>query len=205
MSAYNQLIKKYGQACPTYSQLEWLDRPSSPPPLPPSSSLPSPPSHPLPPSNYTPTGYEYNFTNFGLAHYVGNYQYYTLMNCVTWLPELPTTLILAMNNFHVLKVGLNPPEVSIINSIIYEMHRAMPSCHHSIDIEYLTHNSIIFMKLDDQTNVQLIRGDAICMTPTSILTRWPTSVLKATTLQVNIFGLLWPSGANFPCQVDDDR
>ena len=45
------------------------------------------------------------------------------------------------------------------------------------------------MKIDDQTIVQLIRDEYICMVPTSILTRWPTSSLNVLTLKVTIGGL----------------
>lgn len=184
---YAQVYKKYSQApaCSTYSRLDVLDEKST------SSSVspPSPPHRPIPPANYTPTNYEYKFFNFGLPHYEGNTQYYNLINGVTWLPNTPTTLILAMNNLHLLRVGLSPLEVKTINSIMFEIHRAMSSHLQSIEVEYLTHNSILFMKIDDQTSVQLLRDDYICMAPVSILTRWPTSSLNAVTLKVTIGGL----------------
>ena len=163
---------------PANSPMNTLDRSSS-----------SPPRRPLPPPNYTPTGYEYNYVNFGLPHYEGNQQYYNLINGVTWLPNTPATLILAMNNLHLLKVGLAPQEAKTINSIMFEMHRAMSSHLHNVEVDYLTHNSLIYMKVDDQTNIQLIRGDYICMAPTSVLTRWPTSSLSVLTLKVTIGGL----------------
>ena len=129
-NSHAQLLKKYGQACPTYSQLEMLDglssssSPSIQPPTQSPTKLPTPP-HPLHPDYYTPTGYEYNFRNFGLPHYEGNYQHYYLINGVTWLPNVPATVILAMNNLHVIKVGLEQQEVMKINSIMFEMHRAL--------------------------------------------------------------------------------
>ena len=139
---YAQVIKtkKNDQPCTTYSQMERLGKtPNSSSPR--QRSPASPPHRPLPPPNYTPTGYDYNFTNFGLPHYDGNHQYFNLINGVTWIPNTPTTLILAMNNLHVLRVGLAPIEAKTINSILFEMHRAMSSHHQSIEVEYLTHNS----------------------------------------------------------------
>ena len=97
-----------------------------------------------------------------------------------------------MNNFHVLKVGLQLDEIKHINSIIYEMHRRMSN--HSIDVEYLTHNSLMYMKINDRTNIQLIRDEYICMAPTSILTRLSTSSLNVVSLCVTICGFRRCSG-----------
>ena len=44
------------------------------------------------------------------------------------------------------------------------------------------------MKIDNQTNVQLLRDEYISMAPTSILERWPTCCLKAVALNVSICG-----------------
>ena len=129
---YSQVIKALPQACPTFSQLEELDRQTSSS-SPPQPSTPTPPE-PLQPANYTPTGYAYNFTNFGLPYYEDHYQYFNLTNGgIDWRPSSPTTLILSMQNCHVLKVGLQPSEVKTLNSIKYEMHRAMSAYHYTID------------------------------------------------------------------------
>ena len=46
----------------------------------------------------------------------------------------------------------------------------------------------MYMKINDRTNIQLIRDEYICMAPTSILTRWPTSSLNVVSLCVTICG-----------------
>ena len=190
MNIYNSSIKALPE--PTYSQVIRNKRNSS------SQTTPSPPTPtptPLPPANYTPTGYDFNFVNFGLPHYEGNYQYYNLINPIVWSPK---TLILAMNNLHVLKVGLQYEEINHINSVVYEMHRAMPSVHYKLDLKYLTHNSLIYMKIGEGTNVQLIQDEYICMAPTSILNHWPTSSLKTKAMQVSITGFRRCCGALEP-------
>ena len=187
---YNPFIKKYCQASPTFSQLETLDKPSPRSSLTPSPIIPPPPPpiYPLPPTDYTPTIYEYQFVNFGLPHYEGNRQYYNLLNEVTWIPILPATLILAMDNLHVMKVGLEPIDVKALNSIVHDMHRAMSPTHYNTEVEYFTHNSIIYIKIDDRTSVQLIRGEYVYMAPASILSQWTNSSLKATKIHVTIRG-----------------
>ena len=182
-TSYSEVIRRYGQACPTFSQLEE----QQPEPLSPSPSTPTP-THPPPPASYQPTGYEYNFANFCLPHYDGNYQYYKLIDPIEWTPKSPTTLILAMNNLNVIKVGLAPEENIHVNSIAYEMHRAMSPLQQSYEIECLTHNSLLYMKIDERTNVQLLRDEYVCMAPTACLTRWPTSTLNAVTMRVYIDG-----------------
>ena len=187
-TSYSEAIRRLGQACPTFSQLEEMEAASSSsqqqqrPPTP----QPSPQS---PPANYHATGYEYNFANFGLPHYSGHYQYYKLIDPIEWTPKsTPATLILAMNNLNVIKVGLAPDDNIHINSIAYEMHRAMSPLQQSIDIDYLTHNSLLYMRIDERTNVQLLRDEYVCMAPTACLSRWPTSTLKAVSMRVYIDG-----------------
>ena len=75
MNIYNSSIKALPE--PTYSQVIRNKRPSSSQTT---LSPPTPTPTPLPPANYTPTGYDFNFVNFGLPHYEGNYQYYNLIN-----------------------------------------------------------------------------------------------------------------------------
>ena len=178
MHVYNSSYKEASSLSPSSSSSQQqLSKPKTPP-------QPPPP----PPANYRPTGYEYNFVNFGLPHYVGNYQYYTLIDPIDWMPQSPSTLILTMTNFHVIKVGLAPNENSHINSIAYEMHRAMSPLQQGIDIDYVTHNSLLYMKIDERTNVQLLRDQYVTMQPTACLTRWPTSTLKAVSMRVKIEG-----------------
>ena len=142
----------------------------------------------LPPTNYTPTGYEYSFVNFGLPYIEGKNQYYKLNNGVLWLPNTPTTLMLAMDNLNVIRVGLGAREVMTLNSIMYEMHSELPPHLQSIEVEYLTHNSIIYMKVDDQTSVRLLEDDYVYISTASVLTRWHSNSIKAVTLQVRIDG-----------------
>ena len=182
MNIYNSRVK--AQPEPTYSQVVRSTSSSSSQ----APSTPTPQPSP-PPTNYTPTGYEYDYVNFGLPHYDANYQYYNLIKPIDWLPKTPTTLILAMNNFHVLKVGLQLDEVNHLNSIIYEMHRAMSKHHYeNIDVEYLTHNSLMYMKINDRTSIRLINNEYMYMAPTSVLTRWPTGSLNVVALCVTICG-----------------
>ena len=146
---------------------------------------------PPPPPNYLPSPTEYNYLNFGLPIYDGTTQQYRLRNSVTWKPFLsPTTLILSMNNMFLIKVGLPPSEVNTLNSTMYEMRRALPlTTYENSDVEYVTHNTIIFMSVDDSTSVQVLRGGYIMMRPAAVLTRWPNSEVRTLDIRLSILGL----------------
>ena len=155
-----------------------------------SSSQQTAPPPPPPPVSYQPTTHSYDYVNFGLPLYDGTTQQYRLNHGIQWRPTTPATLILAMNNMNVIKVGLLPSDVTSLNSIMFEMRRALPThLRQTLDMEYITHNTLIFMQVDDQTNIQILRGDYIIMQPASILARWPTRELEVVTLCVRIVGL----------------
>ena len=67
--------------------------------------------------------------------------------------------------------------------------KCMSPLQQSYEIEHLTHNSLLYMKIDDRTNIQLLRDEYVCMAPTACITRWPTSSLKAVSMHVKIDGV----------------
>ena len=164
------------QSYPTCSQLE---SPASPPT-----------ARPPPPTNYTPSGYRYHFTNFGLPVLTDHHEYYELTSGITWEPHTPTNLILSMNNTNLIKVGLEPGDAKTLNNIMFDMQRALPLRHQSIELEFLTHNSLLFMQITDQTNVQLVKGDYIYFTSPSMVQRWRTRSMNAESLKVSIDGVV---------------
>ena len=150
-------------------------------------SRPMPP--PSPPSSYMPTSFNYVYNNFGLHVFDGAIQHFRLERGVLWKPTTPTTLILAMNTMNLIKVGLPPQDVSLLNSVMFEMRRALPHRLRDHELEYVTHNSLIFMQFDDATNVQVLQGEYIIMQPPSILHQWSTCCVKAVSLRASIVGL----------------
>ena len=144
-----------------------------------------------PPANYMPTTFSYNFVNFGLPVHDGAIQHFRLQEGCKWRPTMPATLIISMNSMNLIKVGLPPHEANVLNSITYEMRRALPLGHRGEDdLDYVTHNSLIFMQVDDETNVQLLRnGTHIVMQPAAVLTRWTTRDIDVRELKASIVGL----------------
>ena len=137
------------------------------------------------------TSFEYNYINFGLPTHDGEIQHFRLQQGVIWKMSTPATLIIAMNSMNLIKVGLPPQEVNVLNSIMFEMWCALPVHHRSTDLNYVTHNSLIFMQVGDATNVQVSRRDtdSIVMQPPAIITHWSTCSIKAISLKVSIVGL----------------
>ena len=154
----------------------------------PSPTTPPPPPCP-PPTNYSPSGRSYNFRNFGLPAFRDHHEYYELTNGIEWQPHTPTDLILSMNDINLIKVGLEPGDVATLNSVMYDMQRILPQRLQSIELDYLTHNSIMFLQLTGETNVRLLQGAYILFASTAVLQRWRTRSMNALSLKVPIDGL----------------
>ena len=164
--------------------------PSTPPPSPTTSSRSTHPTCPPPPTSYSPSGQAYIFTNFGLPVSTDHHhEYYELTEGITFYPHTPTDLILSMNNINLIKVGLEPSDVIALNSVMFDMHRALPQQLQSIELDYLTHNSLLFLQMTDETNVRLLQGDYIYFAPTAVVQRWRTRSMNALSLKVSIDGL----------------
>ena len=149
------------------------------------------PSQP-PPENYRSTSFEYNYSNNGLPYFDGPMQHFKLQKEIVWKTSTPATLIMAMKSLTLIRVGLPNNEVDMLNSVMFEMYQAFPLYRrrHDDDLDYVTDKSLIFLTVDEETNVQVLHsGGYVVMQPPAILTRWNTCHVKAEEMKLSIQGL----------------
>ena len=111
------------------------------------------------PAYYSPTPYHFIFNNVGIPTRYGHKCFFNLNKPLLFCITTPTMLIATIKTNTLLKVGLDFTMQNDINSALYDMRQRLLPEHSSIDIEYITHNSLLYFKVDIDTMIWTIKDD----------------------------------------------